>query len=85
MQLCPGVVLSFCSPTCSMSLKETLGDLFKEAPELVHHRQLSFLWRACHSITVLILDSGLWQDVDTETRIRIMVLTYVAHAWIFKS
>ena len=69
-----------------MSLKEFWGDLFKEAPELVHHRQLSFLWRACHSIiTGLILDRGLWQDVDTETRNRIMVLTYVDHAWISKA
>ena len=71
------------------SLRETLGEPIREAPDLLRVRQLSFLWRAVHSSNELVsgfilnTQGNLWRSVDNETRTRIMVLSYMGFkSWI---
>ena len=65
------------------SLRETLGEPIREAPDLLRVCQLSFLWRAVHSNNELVsgfilnTECNLWRSVDNETRTRIMVLSYM--------
>ena len=71
------------------SLRETLREPIREAPDLLRASQLSFLWRAGHSTNgfvsgfILDIQGSLWQSVDSETRNRIMALSYMDFkSWI---
>ena len=71
------------------SLRETLGEPIREAPDLLRVSQLSFVKRAVHSNNELVsgftlnTQGNLWRSVDNETRTRIMVLSYMDFkSWI---
>ena len=66
MQLCPGVVLSFCSPVEGdfWGFIQGSSRISASSSAVISLESMSLNnWLDPRSI-----DSGLWQDVDTETR-----------------